>query len=173
MYIDALVSTTRLKPVRARNEITAAGYIHDITETLLFILLLKARSEEIGCAASTEYLKVSCAKPLSFKIQTSRYNLPYFTLPIFTTAPIHEQRNLHASSTSLNPPVEAYLPLLPPFNAPFLSTTTAFLGVSHARLLSPARRLRAPFTRYGLPREPLRPPVRLALRCSSGREVQE
>ena len=56
MYIDTLVSTTRLKPVRARNEITTAGYNNDVTEILLFILLLKARSEEIGsAAASTEF----------------------------------------------------------------------------------------------------------------------
>ena len=53
MYIDTLFSTTRLKPVRARNEITTAGYINDVTETLLFISLLKARSEEIGSAAAS------------------------------------------------------------------------------------------------------------------------
>ena len=50
MYIDTLVSTTRLKPVRARNEITTAGYI---TETLLSILLLEARSKKIGSAAAS------------------------------------------------------------------------------------------------------------------------
>ena len=69
MYIDTLVSTTRLKPVRARNETTTAGYINDITEDLLFTFLLKARSKEIGsAAASTE--RVSRAKPLFLKRTT-------------------------------------------------------------------------------------------------------
>lgn len=55
MYIDVPVSTTRLKPAGASNETIAAGYINDVTKILLFILLLKARSGEIGSAtASTE-----------------------------------------------------------------------------------------------------------------------
>ena len=53
MYIDTLVSTTRLKAVRARNEITTAGYINDITETLLFISLSEARSKGVGNAAAS------------------------------------------------------------------------------------------------------------------------
>ena len=63
MYIDTLVSITRLKPVRARNEITTAEYINDVTETLLFIMLLKARGNRLRVRS-----RVSCAKPLSFKV---------------------------------------------------------------------------------------------------------
>ena len=103
MYIDALVSTTRLKPVRACNEIITAGYINDITEILPFIMLLKARPEEIGSAAAS---RVSCAKPPSFKVRTIDLQ-KHSHIPIFTTAPTHQQINPNASSTSPNPPVEA------------------------------------------------------------------
>ena len=67
MYIDTLVDTTRLKPVRARNEVTTAGCMNDDTETLLFMSLLNLRSLEIGNAAASSDVgsRISCAKPLS------------------------------------------------------------------------------------------------------------
>lgn len=85
----------------------------------------------------------------------------------------HRSPNPHtnASHTPPNPTRQTHIPHTLTVN-PTLSTP-APLGGSHTRLHSPARRLRTPLAGHSFARKPLRSAIRLALRCSPGREVQE
>ena len=117
-----------------------------------------------------------CQAAISFTdVQRLKHSHPHH----LTASTKQNQNRPNASSTPPNSSLQTYLPPLLTSSSATLSTTTTTTTTTtpfrdpHPRLHPSARRLRAPVPRHSLARKPLRPAVRLAVRCPAGREVPE